>query len=139
MILLDTNHLTALKYRNSERYYRLTARLSAVGEEPVGITVITLEEQLRGWLAAIAKERRAHRQVRAYDELISLFEFFSDFEIVRFDQAASEIYSTFGTIHVGAMDKKIAAIALVHNALLLTENRRDFELFPGLRFENWLA
>jgi tRNA(fMet)-specific endonuclease VapC len=36
------------------------------------------------------------------------------------------------------MDLKIAATALVHNALLLSANRRDFESVPGLRVENWL-
>lgn len=36
------------------------------------------------------------------------------------------------------MDLKSAAIAIARNALLLTANRQDFELVPGLRFENWL-
>ena len=36
------------------------------------------------------------------------------------------------------MDLKIAATALVQNALLLSANRRDFERVPGLRVENWL-
>ncbi|QJX00792.1 type II toxin-antitoxin system VapC family toxin [Frigoriglobus tundricola] len=36
------------------------------------------------------------------------------------------------------MDKKIAAITVVNNALLLTANRRDYELIPDLRFENWM-
>ncbi len=29
-------------------------------------------------------------------------------------------------------------VSLVHDALLLTANRSDFEQVPGLRFENWL-
>lgn len=36
------------------------------------------------------------------------------------------------------MDLKIAAVALVNQALLLSANRRDFELVPGLRVEDWL-
>jgi tRNA(fMet)-specific endonuclease VapC len=36
------------------------------------------------------------------------------------------------------MDLKIAATALVNDALLLSANRRDFERVPGLRVENWL-
>jgi tRNA(fMet)-specific endonuclease VapC len=40
---------------------------------------------------------------------------------------------------VGTMDLKIAAIALAHDALLLSANRRDYEKVPGLRVENWLT
>jgi len=36
------------------------------------------------------------------------------------------------------MDLKIAATALVNNALLLSANRRDFERVPGTPVENWL-
>jgi len=50
MILLDTNHLATLKYRGTERYVRLTARLAGVDKETIGVTVITVEEQFRGWI-----------------------------------------------------------------------------------------
>jgi tRNA(fMet)-specific endonuclease VapC len=36
------------------------------------------------------------------------------------------------------MDLKIAAINLVHDAILLTRNLVDFAKIPGLRVENWL-
>lgn len=36
------------------------------------------------------------------------------------------------------MDLKIAAIALMNDALLLTANMVDFKQVPGLRVENWL-
>jgi tRNA(fMet)-specific endonuclease VapC len=36
------------------------------------------------------------------------------------------------------MDLKIAAIALSHEALLLSRNLRDFNSVPDLRVENWL-
>jgi len=41
-------------------------------------------------------------------------------------------------IRIGTMDLKIASIALVNDALLITANIRDFSLVPGLRCENWL-
>ncbi|HLN27842.1 MAG TPA: hypothetical protein VK395_08865 [Gemmataceae bacterium] len=41
-------------------------------------------------------------------------------------------------IGMGTMDLKIAAVALVNNALLLSANLRDFRRVPGLRTENWL-
>ena len=36
------------------------------------------------------------------------------------------------------MDLKIAAIALVNQATLVSGNRQDFDRVPGLRVENWM-
>ncbi len=40
MILLDTDHLTVLKYTDSERYVRLHGRLLAAAPELIGTTII---------------------------------------------------------------------------------------------------
>jgi tRNA(fMet)-specific endonuclease VapC len=138
MILLDTDHLSALKYRDTERARRLLARLVAAVGEVTGTTVVNVEEQLPGWLAAIAKEKLPRRQITPYRELAGLFEFLRPFHIALFDEAAAKVLEGFGSIHIGTMDKKIAAIAIANNALLLTANRKDFEQIPGLRFENWM-
>jgi len=37
------------------------------------------------------------------------------------------------------VDGQIAAIAAVHDATLVTANVRHFEVFKGLRVENWMA
>ena len=140
MILLDTDHLTPLKYRTGERGVRLTARLAdarAAGGR-VGVPVVGIEEQMRGWLSAIAKERQPRRQVAPYRELAGLFDFFRGFEVVLFTDAAADLFAGYGGVHITARDRKIAAIAVAHGALLLTANRRDFEQVPGLRFANWL-
>ncbi|HTU20273.1 MAG TPA: hypothetical protein VMG10_19570 [Gemmataceae bacterium] len=83
MILLDTDHLTVLKYPNSERGARLSERLRLrMPEEIVAISIVSVEEQMRGWLAAIAKERQARRQVFGYAELAGLFEYVRAFCLV---------------------------------------------------------
>jgi tRNA(fMet)-specific endonuclease VapC len=41
-------------------------------------------------------------------------------------------------IRIGTKDLRIAAIALEHDALLLSANLVDFEQVPGLRIEDWL-
>ena len=141
MILIDTDHATYLKYPESDRGRRLVARLTAAeASELIGVAIVTIEERMRGWLAVIAKERTALRQVAGYRELSRLFEFYQEFEIVPFDDAAAHQFEHLRKQHVrvGTMDLKIAAIALVQNALLLSANRSDFERVPGLRVENWL-
>ncbi len=76
MILLDTDHATYLKYPDSERGRRMIGRLTAVSEsEVIGVAIVTVEERMRGWLAVIAKEKSALRQVLGYRELALLFEF----------------------------------------------------------------
>jgi tRNA(fMet)-specific endonuclease VapC len=141
MILIDTDHVTFLKYPESERGRRFIERLESIPKtEVVGVAIITVEERMRGWLAVIAKEKSALRQVAGYRELMQLFEFYQEFEIVPFDEAAAQQFDQLHAqrLRLGAMDLKIAATALVHNALLLSANRRDFERVPGLRVENWL-
>jgi tRNA(fMet)-specific endonuclease VapC len=141
MILIDTDHATFLKYPESERGRRFIERLEGLPKsEIVGVAIVTVEERMRGWLAVIAKEKTALRQVAGYRELVRLFEFYQEFEVVPFDEAAARQFDDLRgrRLRLGAMDLKIAATALVHDALLLSANRRDFERVPGLRVENWL-
>lgn len=140
MILLDTDHLTLLKYPASERSVRLSEKLRMRPGEVVAISIVSIEEQMRGWLAAIAKERLAKRQVFGYAELANLFEYFRSYTILLFDERAAEQFDNLraSKIRLGTMDLKIAAIALVNQALLLSANRCDFEQVPGLRVESWL-
>ena len=42
-------------------------------------------------------------------------------------------------VTIGRSDLKIASIALVNDAIVLTANLRDFERVPGLKIENWLS
>ena len=108
--------------------------------EVIGTTIITIEEQMRGWLAVLAKERLVKRQVSAYRDLQGLFDFFATFTIVPFDDnSALEFEILSGKkLRISTMDLKIASIALATDSLLLTANRRDFERVPGLKIVNWM-
>ena len=79
MILLDTDHLSVLQIPSSERRTRLVARMALASGEDLGTTIVSVEEQMRGWLAAIAKERLVGRQVAPYRDLGRLFAFFRAF------------------------------------------------------------
>lgn len=141
MILLDTDHLSALKYEESEAFARLSARMFASADQDFAATVISFEEQMRGWLAVIARWNDPLRQVPAYEELAKLNEFYSRWKLVRFDERAAHECARLRRLlpRVGTMDLKIASIALSRDTLLLTANTRDFGLASGLRIENWLA
>jgi tRNA(fMet)-specific endonuclease VapC len=140
MILLDTDHVTLLKYHNNERTARLLDRIQDAQDvgEIIGTTIVSVEEQMRGWLSALAKEKKSRRMIAPYRELQELFEFFDAFVIAPFNEAAADWFDQVRGVPIKVSDRKIAAVCLAHDALLLTANRRDFERIPHLRFENWL-
>lgn len=140
MIVLDTDHVTVLRYPEDVRYNSLLARLKAVAHEGVVMTVITVEEQMRGWLAKIRKAKSPEQQIHPYERLGSLVQFLAKWRIEPFEMTAVQQFKVlkrnFQTI--GTHDLKIASITLVNEALLLSANLKDFERVPGLRVENWL-
>jgi tRNA(fMet)-specific endonuclease VapC len=140
MILLDNDHVSVLKMPSSDRRNRLVGRMATRPDESFCIPVVVTEETMRGWLAAVHKEKTAKRQVFAYRELGDMFTFFAKFVITPFDDPAAEKFDELkaARVRIGTRDLKIAAITLVNDALLLTANTRDFEQVPGLRFENWM-
>jgi len=139
MILLDTDHLSVFTDERDPRHGRLHSRMEAA-TEPVTCSIVGVEEILRGWLAVIHRLRDVHRQLPAYVRLGRLFDVLSDWQIVPFDERGADQFFNLRQqkIRIGTMDLKIASIALVNDALLITANIRDFSLVPGLRCENWL-
>ena len=143
MILLDTDHISVLQRGMGEQCDRLKERMLAIvaSGESVVAPVIAYEEQMRGWLAVIAKARVTQRQVEPYRRLVQFAQFFGKFVLVDFTEPAADKFDELrrSGIRIGTMDLKIAAVALVNDALLLTANRRDFIQVPCLRMDNWLA
>ena len=141
MILLDTDHSSALKYRANAKTSALLERMEQSADTEFALTPITLEEQARGWLAKIHAASTTKAQVPFYDLLTGLFRYAAAWQIVAFDGEAAETFERLrrDRIRIGSMDLKIAAIALTHHTLLLSSNLRDFRQVPGLKVEDWLA
>jgi tRNA(fMet)-specific endonuclease VapC len=76
----------------------------------------------------------------AYARLARLVDFLSAWRIIPFDNRAAIKcdYLRKQRIRIGSQDLKIAAIAIVHDALLLSANIVDFRQVPGLMVESWL-
>jgi tRNA(fMet)-specific endonuclease VapC len=139
MIVLDIDHISVLQYRDSPNAVGLQARLEAFPLNEVGTTAITVEEQMRGWLGLINRYTDVHRQLAYYDRLVGLIDFFTEWYILRFDQQAADTFQGLRRqrVRIGTMDLKIASIALMHDATLLSGNLRDFQQIPGLHVEDW--
>ena len=140
MILLDTDHINVLQTAEGPAYESFVEKLTAAPDQDLVTTVITLEEQMRGWLALINRARDTERQVPPYERLASMVEFFCQWTILPFDERAAEEFEQLRRqkIRIGTMDLKIAAIALVQEATVLSANLRDFRQVPHLRVEDWL-
>lgn len=66
VVILDTDHLTVIQRRSEPAYSRLRARLTKLPHEAVQTTIVSFEEQMRGWLAVISHAQNQQKEVAAY-------------------------------------------------------------------------
>jgi len=138
VLILDTDHLSHLG-DPTPTGMNLLRRLSEAAQ-PVATTVVSVEENLRGWLARIRSANTSEREIMAYNRFQKRIEFFADWMILPWDADAVSAVARIRSqsVRIGTQDLRIAAITLAHDATLLTRNSVDFARVPGLRFENWL-
>jgi tRNA(fMet)-specific endonuclease VapC len=137
MLILDTDHLSEME-RGSPAGIALDLKLFRSGELAVS-TIISAEEQLRGWLAQISR-RDVHDQVDPYRRLHDRLAFYAKWTLLPWSPAAADRYVALRSakVRIGQMDLKIASIALEHGGTVLSQNLADFGKVPGLRVESWL-
>ena len=116
MVVLDTDVLSILQRQKGDLFARLGTRLAACNDE-VYVTIVSFEEQMRGWLAWIARARTLEQQQQGYARLRALLEDFQTRPVLDFDERAAEEFRRLarGRIRIGTMDRRIAAITLAHN------------------------
>jgi tRNA(fMet)-specific endonuclease VapC len=139
MLVLDTDHLTEYQ-KGTAAGLQLKHRLEQTFE-PYATTIITVEEMMRGWMAAIRRIDDPTRQIAAYSKLQRLFQFFSTWKILEWDVPSVNHFLGLrrSGVRIGTMDLKIASIALANNAKLLTRNAKDFDRVPDLDSDDWLS
>ena len=106
----------------------------------MAVSIVTVEEQVRGWLAEIGRHRDPHRQISPYAKLQRQIDLFAHWIILPWDADSADLFLQLRRqgLRIGSLDLKVACIALAHDATVLTRNAKDFAQVPGLRIENWL-
>lgn len=138
MYILDTNLISILERRGVETV-RLNTYLNTLPPDAIYVTVISYEEQIRGWMAALGAAQNSAAQVRPYARLTMQLDNYCNLQILPFDEKAAAEYETLRPSHrrTSSPDLKIAAIALVNSATLITQNIRDFDTIVGLKLKDW--
>lgn len=139
MYILDTDCVTLVERADSADGQRLRERLAALPPEEKATTIVSFEEQTRGWLGVIHKARKMDKLIDAYRRLHRHLTNYCQMLVLAFDEAAATRYQALKKAlpREGDMDLKIAAIVLTHDAILLTRNVQHFRKVPGLRIEDW--
>ena len=61
-LILDTDHLTVIQRETEPEYSQLRAKLRPFSPDSVCTTIVSFEEQMRGWLSLIARARKSKQE-----------------------------------------------------------------------------
>jgi len=133
--VLDTDHVTLHQHLHP----LVARRVAAIAPDDLAVTIVTVEEHLRGRLNIVKKYNATARQVQAYQMLNVTLNYFHDINILDFDQAAHTQFEDLRRqkIRIGTQDLRIAAIVLVARGTMVTRNQRDFAQVSGLALADW--
>lgn len=135
LYILDTDHFS-LQQRN---HPQVIARLRVTPPTDVAITIITVEEQLRGRFAQIRHAKTEPERVQACLWLRKTLSWLGRFPVLDYDDGAARIYQLLRQqkLRVSSQDLRIAATTLSTGGVPVTRNAVDFSQVPGLLTQNW--
>jgi len=139
MFILDTDHLVIIQRRAEPYFGRLLAHMGRYRSSDVYLTIVSLHEQMMGANALISRAKDPAQVVRGYQLMDLSLRDFATFQVLPFDEPASEEFARLrqARVRIGAMDLRIAAIALHRQMRVVTRNLRDFAQVPNLGCEDW--
>ena len=88
MIILDTDQLSFLDQDTIEGF-TLGRRLAGRASGEVAVSIVTYEEQMRGWLTYVSRAATQDQQVDAYNKLHRHVDKFRRIPFVDYDAAAA--------------------------------------------------
>lgn len=79
----------------------LRERLADISPHQVATTIISYEEQMRGWMAYIARAKSLPRQLQAYQRLRRHLDNYRLIPVLDFDEEATELFHAYGDLESG--------------------------------------
>ncbi len=129
--LIDTNICI---YIMNDHPPEVIQKFKKIGVGDVCISSVTVSELHYG----ACKSKQIKKNMKRLEE------FLSPFEIISYDESASECYGKIrsrlekqGNV-IGPLDMLIAAHALSENLTLITNNEKEFKRVKSLKVENWV-
>lgn len=125
MVVLDTDHMSVLERSAQPGAVLLRTRLAPLPPEEVVTTIISYEEQMRGWMAYLARTRSVRHQVEAYRRLLQHLDNYRRIPVLPFDEAAAVVFQRLQRtrLRIGTMDLKIAAVQSGSDAPLAQDDQ----------------
>ena len=138
MYIFDTDHLSVLQ-RGGKGAVQLRKNLEDKEIDRITTSIISCEEQIQGWLSSIKKAKSLENQSLGYEDLRQQLALYCTMNVVDFDQQAAQEFERLRKQYrrIGTMDLKIASIAVVNKAIVLTRNASDFGRISVLKIEDW--
>jgi tRNA(fMet)-specific endonuclease VapC len=136
VFLLDTDMLTLLEHRHAG----VLAKVNAHPTSDINLPSISLQEQMKGFLAAVNRAPDAKKLALAHLLLVDrLLPAWSRFAVLPFTESVIFRFERLRSMRlgVGLMDLRIAAIALENSLQVVTRNQKDFGRVPGLTTVDW--
>lgn len=138
--LLDTDIFSDATFRARGLRERIDRERQS---HEVVVSVLTMLDSFSGWYARIVTAADASEALRWFERLQQTQDFFAEFEVLLFDSWAGEHFERLRrdkkARKAGRKDLLIGCVALAHGATVVTRNRKDFQLIPGLTIEDWSA
>jgi tRNA(fMet)-specific endonuclease VapC len=136
--LLDTDHLSILQRKTGAEYANLSTWMSQFAPAEFACSVVSLHEQVVGAHAFLNMAKNSAGLIRGYALLERLPRDYLAFALLPFDAPSAAAYDQLlaRNIRIGAMDLRLAAIAIARQLTVLTRNLRDFGRIPGLAAED---
>jgi tRNA(fMet)-specific endonuclease VapC len=134
--ILDTDHISLILFNHPQ----VTENAA---QHQIATSIVTVQELFNGWIGRINDPSQINNLPALYSKLSIILQYLQTVEVLDFTVEADECLKNLLRANPPLRknrlqkDMRIAAIALSLDLIVVTRNRRDFELVPNLQIVDW--